>query len=60
MKLYYKVPTEDSSYIYGLSTAQTKGGGTSCQTHRLLRVDVMPMNIVVQPGQAPHQEDSFG
>ena len=34
-----KVPTEDGSYIYGLSTAPRRVGGTSVATRRLLRVD---------------------
>lgn len=34
-----KVPTEDGSYIYGLSTAPRRVGGTSVVTRRLLRVD---------------------
>ena len=43
-----KVPTEDGSYIYGLSTAPRRVGGTSVAT----RVDRQHafMNIVVQPG----------
>lgn len=47
-----KVPTEDGSYIYGLSTAPRRVGGTSVATRRLLRVDRQHafMNIVVQPG----------
>ena len=47
-----KVPTEDGSYIYGLSTAPRRVGGTSVVTRRLLRVDRQHafMNIVVQPG----------
>ena len=47
-----KVPTEDGSYIYGLSTAPRRVGGTSVTTRRLLRVDRQHafMNIVVQPG----------
>ena len=47
-----KVPTEDGSYIYGLSTVPRRVGGTSVVTRRLLRVDRQHalMNIVVQPG----------
>ena len=43
-----KVPTEDGSYIYGLSTAPRRVGGTSVATRRLLRVDRQHafMNIV--------------
>jgi transcriptional regulator of arginine metabolism len=47
-----KVPTEDGSYIYGLSTVPRRVGGTSVAPRRLLRVDRQHafMNIVVQPG----------
>ncbi len=46
-----KVPTEDGSYIYGLSTAPRRVGGTSVATLvACLRVDRQHafMNIVVQ------------
>ena len=44
-----KVPTEDGSYIYGLSTAPRRVG-VACR--RLLRIDRQHafMNILVQPG----------
>ena len=47
-----KVPTEDGSYIYGLSTAPRRVGGTSVACRRLLRIDRQHafMNILVQPG----------
>ena len=47
-----KVPTEDGSYIYGLSTAPRRVGRSSVACRRLLRIDRQHafMNILVQPG----------